>query len=162
MNRRESDREDLLREATALVERAELQVPGFAEPVVVGFRPDGAASFFFGADAVYQFNAARELRRAFVDGLLFKAERGKLVELRRERSEGAVALVRRELDAENKVAFMVAVHHQLARLRAECSAKSLVAVGQVPVEGKVLPRIIEWLAELPRPIMIADIPNVAR
>ena len=28
MSRRESDREDLLREATALVERAELQVPG--------------------------------------------------------------------------------------------------------------------------------------
>ena len=32
----EHDREDLLREATALVERAELQVNGWDAPVVVG------------------------------------------------------------------------------------------------------------------------------
>ena len=74
MARRESDREDLLREATALVERAELTIEGFDEPIVVGFRRDGSASFFFGADPVYQFNTAFELRRAFVVGLLYKAE----------------------------------------------------------------------------------------
>ena len=42
MARRESDREDLLREATALVERAELTIEGFDEPIVVGFRRDGS------------------------------------------------------------------------------------------------------------------------
>ena len=75
---RNPNREDLLREATALVERIEL-VPhrdrqfDASEPIVVGFRADGALSIFFGDDPVYQFNAAGELRRAYCDGLLFKA-----------------------------------------------------------------------------------------
>ena len=47
MARQESNREDLLREATALVERVELHVPAFEEPIVVGFRRDGCASFLF-------------------------------------------------------------------------------------------------------------------
>ena len=48
----EQDREDLLSEATALVQRVELRVEGFAEPVIVGFRRGGEASVFFGADPV--------------------------------------------------------------------------------------------------------------
>src|SRR5262245_23531542 len=97
MARQESAREDILREATALVERVELQVPNAPEHVVVGFRRNGAASVFFGADPVYQFNEAGELRRAYVGGELYKAERGGLVALCRERGEREVALVRREL-----------------------------------------------------------------
>src|SRR5512134_1308657 len=98
MARQESEREDLLREATALVERAELQLPSFAEPIVVGFRSGGAASFFFGSDPVYQFNSTGQLRRAFVAGKLLKAERGRLVALARERTAEEVALVRTGLD----------------------------------------------------------------
>src|SRR5262245_12366974 len=105
MARQESDREDLLREATALVERAELKVAGESEPMTVGFRRDGSLSVFFGGDAVYQFNTAGELRRAFAGGLLYKAERGRLVELRRERSADEVALVRRELPDEESARF---------------------------------------------------------
>src|SRR6186997_1242741 len=100
MARRESEREDLLREATALVERAELTLEGSEEPIVVGFRRDGSASFFFGVDPVYQFNAACELRRAFVGGLLYKAERGRLVSLSRQRTMESVALFRAELTAQ--------------------------------------------------------------
>ena len=73
MARNQSDREDLLREATALVERAELRISGWSEPVVVGFRRGGGASLFFGGKEVYQFNAGGELRRAFVAGRLIKA-----------------------------------------------------------------------------------------
>src|SRR3954468_24098136 len=106
MSRRESDREDLLREATALVERAELNVAGLEESIVIGFRRDGAASFYFGADPVYQFNAVGQLRRGFVAGRLIKAERGRLVALSRERTENEVALVRHELStAEATVAL---------------------------------------------------------
>src|SRR5688572_18570527 len=65
MARQEQDREDILREATALVERVELLIPEFPEPIVAGFRRDGSASFFFGADPVLQFNAQGKLRRAF-------------------------------------------------------------------------------------------------
>src|SRR5687768_8047260 len=109
MSRTESDREDLLREATALVERAELQVAGLGEPIVVGFRRDGAASFFFGADPVYQFNAAGELRRAYVGGLLYKAEQGELVALRRERTPAETALVRHDLSAAESTDLLAAL-----------------------------------------------------
>ena len=160
MSRRESDREDLLREATALAERAELQVTGFAESVIVGFRQDGAASFFFGADPVYQFNAAGELRRAFVGGLLYKAEQGSLVALRRERGDGVVALVRRKLNDEETAAFVVAMQEQFARLRAAFLGEELVVVGEVPVGGGVVTRIGHWLGELPREVTIAHAPNV--
>src|SRR3954447_14030342 len=110
MARHESDREDLLREATALVERVELKVAGFEEPIVVGFRRNGSASFYFGAESVYQFNTARELRRAYIDGVLYKAEQGRLVSLTRERGENAVSMFRVELD-DNEAADI------LARLR---------------------------------------------
>ena len=78
MSRTEQDREDLLREATALIERVELRVSGWSESVVAGFRRGGQASFFFGADLVYQFNAALQLRRGFHNGQLIKAEDGRL------------------------------------------------------------------------------------
>lgn len=58
MAREEADREDLLDEGRALVDRAAFAVAPFAEPVFIGFRWDGAASVFFGPDRVYHFNAA--------------------------------------------------------------------------------------------------------
>jgi hypothetical protein len=109
MSRRESDLEDLLREATALVERAELKIADYDEPIVVGFRRDGSASVFFGPDPVYQFNSAGELRRAYVSGLLYKAERGSLCALRRERNETEVALVRSNLPPDETAALLMAL-----------------------------------------------------
>src|SRR5690348_4164205 len=106
MARQESDREDFLREATALIERVELHVTGFEEPIVVGFRRDGCASFFFGAVAVYQFNSAGELRRGYIEGLLYKAVGGRLIGLQRERTEAAVELQRLELDADQIAALL--------------------------------------------------------
>ena len=48
MARNEQDREDLMREAGALVDRCEIQVEFLTEVVVVGFRRDDSVSFFFG------------------------------------------------------------------------------------------------------------------
>jgi hypothetical protein len=81
MARDEQDREDFLAEATALVERAELRVAGEAESATIGFRRNDAASVFFGGDAAYHFKSSGELRRAFHQGLLYKAERTRLVSL---------------------------------------------------------------------------------
>ena len=67
MARSEHDAEDLIRDATALTERAEFRLPDAAHPVIVGFRPDGCASFFFGLDEVFHFNSQANLRRANVD-----------------------------------------------------------------------------------------------
>ncbi|MEK6236256.1 MAG: hypothetical protein N2C14_16240, partial [Planctomycetales bacterium] len=64
MARREKDREDLIAEATALTERFEAVVEGEKEPVVIGFRPNGCGSVFFGPSPVYHFNSQNLLRRA--------------------------------------------------------------------------------------------------
>lgn len=76
MARQEHDREDLLAEAVALVERIELRVGDWPQSVTAGFRRDGSASFYLTADEVYQFNTARQLRRAFLAGRLIKARHG--------------------------------------------------------------------------------------
>jgi len=159
MARQESDREDLLREATALAERAELQIPGESEPVTVGFRRDGSLSLFFGADPVYQFNTAGELRRAFADSLLYKAERGRLVSLRRERSECEVALVRRELSSDETEAFLTEAGARLLRLGKALQSGQFQLLGQVPADGDVAVRVSNWLNALPAVLAIAFRPN---
>ena len=44
----EANREDLMREATALRRRAEFLVPSETETVVAGYRSDGSLSLYFG------------------------------------------------------------------------------------------------------------------
>ncbi|HUE70212.1 MAG TPA: hypothetical protein VMP01_04920 [Pirellulaceae bacterium] len=160
MARHESDREDILREATALVVRAELSVPGESEPVVVGFRRDGAASIFFGGDPVYQFNTAGELRRAYVGGLLYKAQHGRLVELNRQRSEEAVVLLSRELLPEECDAFLEQARHRIAGLARAVADSTAVVQRQVPAGGNVGVRIRAWLDQMPSQMAVARSPRV--
>src|SRR5688572_18454958 len=100
-HRQERDREDLLAEATALIERIKLSVPGFDEHVVVGFRSTGAGSVFLGQSECYQFNAAGELRRAFVAGRLYNAECRHSTAPETQPSASEVALVQHELTPAN-------------------------------------------------------------
>lgn len=159
MSRRESDREDLLREATALVERVELRVAGLTENVVAGFRQDGAASFFFEADPVYQFNAAGELRRAFVGGLLYKTDGGRLVEMRRERTAEAVELHSRQLDPAETATFLDAAEAALDGLKSALAASQFEVVGQVSHDigsPNVAAKVSAWLAVRPGGISLAQ------
>lgn len=157
MAREEEDREDLLREATALVERVELAVAGAAEHVVVGFRRDGQASVFFGADPALHFNSRNELRRAYVQGRLLKAERGRLVSLARQRAEKEVALVRHEFDAAETAALLDDVAARLRQLRGALEGAECSVVGQVPAEGDVVMRVRAWLASIEFPLAIAAV-----
>src|SRR5215212_3746686 len=123
MAREESSRENLLREATALVERIELSPRTtdvsiaasklLDQSIVAGFRRDGALSIFFGEDPVYQFNAAGELRRAYCNGKLLKATRGQLAALERVRTENEVQLVRHELSREEEAVFLKQMEDRL-------------------------------------------------
>jgi hypothetical protein len=164
----ESPREDLLREATALVERVEL-VPGGADAsapsdavldsaIVAGFRANGALSIFFSDDEVYHFNAASELRRAYVDGHLFKASSGELVELTRVRTAEQVELRSRKLSATEQDAFVRRMKSRLAVLTANLAADKLEAHRQVPPEVDVLARLRDWLSRHTM-LAIADRPN---
>jgi hypothetical protein len=158
MAREESDREDLLREATALVRRIEFRVSHEAEPIVFGFRRDGAASVFLGADPVYQFNAVGELRRAYVGGKLFKADRGALAELTRVRTVAETQLVRRDLAAEETEKFLTAM---TARLGPLCKALGgrVEVIGQVPPDGDLLSAVREELVRLLAAPRIASSPR---
>jgi hypothetical protein len=155
----ERDKEDLLRDATALVERIELSVGGFDEHVVVGFRDSGAASFFFGQDPVYHFNSTGELRRAFADGRLYKAEKHWLVSMERRRGEGVVALVGHELSEPEMDAFLMGMSRAFDSLRDSIETGRAAVIGKVPVDHDVLGRTRAWLEKLSRPLQIAARPH---
>ncbi len=148
MARDEQDREDLLLEATALVERIELAVAGEDEPVVVGFRRDGSPSVFFGGDTVYQFNSAGQLRRAFVDGLLYKAEKGRLVSLRRQRTPDETQLLRSDISDEQQQEFLAAMKSRFLEFSQALREGRFEIVGQVPMGADVLQRVREGLSKL--------------
>lgn len=161
MARHEQDREDLLKEATALVERASLRLEGQDEKIVVGFRRDGCASFYFGATRAYQFTTDGELRRAFVGELIFKSEAGKLVALDRRRTEHAVELVRDDLDAAATRAFLDEMQFHLGQLHCAIDADRLTLVGQVPPTAHVVGRIGAWLDRFVGRVTIARSPRVS-
>ena len=158
MARQETDREDLLREATALVERIEWDRKG--QPVVAGFRRTGGLSVYFGGDPVLQFNARGELRRAFIDGRIFKAEAGRLVALTRHRAEGAVSLVRDELSTDRQARQIEAIRDLLSDLIKDMRESRLEVVGRIPAEADVGGRVdIAISAILATPITIAMSPR---
>ena len=159
MSRQESDREDLLREATALVERGEFQLRDEAEPVVAGFRRDGSFSLFFSSEQVVQFNSAGQLRRGYFDGRLLKADKGRLVWLTRERTPEAVYLNSQPLTAEETTATLTRAAQLLDSLSSHLAQGTFTLVGQVPADGRIVPRILAWQAALPRPIQIAPAPH---
>lgn len=159
MPRQEQPREDLLAEAVALVERVELAVPREAAPVTVGFRRDGCASVYFGSDPAYHFNTAGQLRRAFLDDRLLKAERGRLVALRRERKPGEVTLLRHELSAPEQSAVLVALEARLAGLAHALQAGQASPLRQIPAGGDATGRFLRWFAGLPRPVDVAAAPH---
>jgi hypothetical protein len=163
MARQELEREDLLREATALVERIELSLPHQPETIVAGFRRDGCASFFFGQSPVFQFNSQRELRRAFRDGLLYKTDNGRLVEMRRERTATAVELRSRVLADDESAAVLCEALARLTELREALAAGQAIVVGQVPENANgidVKSRVENWLQQLTGEIAIAKTSRV--
>ena len=119
MARHEAEREDLLAEARALVDRAEYQISGMEQPLVGGFRANGALSLFFGEDPALHWNSQGELRRAYAGGLLYKAEQGRLVTLCRERTAQESALVRHELTDQEQQQFLDNQRARLLALRAQ-------------------------------------------
>jgi hypothetical protein len=165
MARDEHDREDLLREATAYVDRAEFSIPGFASPVFIGFRRNGAASIYFDPDCVYHFNSAGKLRRAYRDGLLFKAEEGQLISMARRRDANETSLMARRQSVDETRAFLEEMKASIARLKAVFAARQAAASGQVtssPTAARgqtAVGRIELWLTEAPHDFAVAQSPH---
>jgi hypothetical protein len=158
MARDAESREDLMRDATALVERVEFGGAGNS-PLIVGFRRDGCASFYFGEDPAYHFNTQGQLRRAFLAGELYTAEQGRLVRLRRERGGGEVALVRHEFSDQEQAAPLSALEQRLSAVRTSLEHGQLSVVRQVPADFDPRARILHWFASLSWPIAVATAPH---
>ncbi len=105
MARNESDREDLIREAVALTNRAEFQLNGVEGVITAGYRSNEALSLFFDQDPVYQFDPEGRLRRAFVDGYLFRSQHTGLARLERQRTNTETILLRYDLTTDELEAF---------------------------------------------------------
>jgi hypothetical protein len=140
------DREDLLHEATALVPRAMLGMTIQGQPceVFVGFRDD-ALSIYFDASPVYHFNATAQLRRAFIDDCLIKADAGRLVGSLRERSPEQVTLVSTPFSADDTDRFAAELASRLSQLRENLEQGTFEVAGQVPPAGDAVSRLVAWL-----------------
>lgn len=169
MARQESSREDLLGEATALVERIEL-VPHASTkqmlksivpltPIVAGFRKSGSLSLFFGEDPVYQFNAQGELRRAYRRGLLYKAVRGRLASLQRKRSDEKTELVSHDLTIAEQTHLVDDMIIHLSDFAKLLNSSEFEVNGQVPADADILGRLRKWLIAH-NGLPIAKRPNV--
>jgi hypothetical protein len=141
MARNEADREDLMREAVALTERVELCVPGFEELITIGFRSNRAMSIFVGQDPVYQFDPSGRLRRAFVDGFLFRSQHSGLARLERVRNESEVQLLRYDLSPSECSASQKAMKETLHRILLQLQEKAVRVERSVPETVDLLPVI---------------------
>jgi hypothetical protein len=159
MAREEHPREDLLAEAKTLVERVSLELNGSAAPVFVGFRRDHGASFYFGSEPVYQFTSNGSLRRAFVDDLLYKADRGRLVALTRRRTPEEVQLISHTLDGAAAKSLLDEMQSRLDGLHHALAKNHFRILGQVPAEADLVRRIRCWLDEFVGRIEIAPAPR---
>ncbi len=160
MAKHEQDREDLIREATRLVPRAQWHVGNEADPIVLGIRLPEALSIFFGADPVFHFTSDGALRRGYAGGLLWKAEHGRLVRMERRRTAQAVELVSRFVDLDEQKRIIEQWSARIERLRlalAEGSAEFEQGVGQQASDSQFW---LTTLAKLGTTVRVADRPRV--
>ena len=162
MARDAHDREDLLRDAKGLSPRVELTVEPAAGPSITlfaGFRV-AAASLYFGQDEVYHFNDRGELRRAYLADELLKADAGRLVAMRRERSDAEVALVCRPMASTEQQLLLAELAGRLAALGATLAAGDYRTVGQEPADGDAVEQLRGWLRDRQVPLVVANSPHV--
>jgi len=162
MAREEQDREDILKEATALVDRGEMRFSWLDETFVFGFRRDDSLSLFFGPDEVYQFNTRHELRRGYLNGRLVKADRGHLVYLRRLRTDHETQLLREVAPSAEQDHYLRTLGDRLDQLQHALVHHEGEMIGQV-TQGTESPRdrLVAWLAARPSRLRLAESPRVS-
>ncbi|QGQ25438.1 hypothetical protein F1728_23330 [Gimesia benthica] len=118
----EQDREDLMREAIALFPRAEFQVPRESEPVFWGQKRSGQFSFYLGGDPVYQFDEEGHLRRAYLDGHLYRTQGNTLARLTKVRTADSSTLERYDLTQAELEDVLDRMADRFTRLQTELEA----------------------------------------
>lgn len=150
MARTESDKEDLIQEATALVERAEFcrdapSPDSCWQMVTVGYRKNGDVSLYFDQDPLYQFNSNGRLRRAWEGGFLYRSETDTLAKLDRQRDDAKTTLHRSDLTSTELAEFRQRMTRLLTDLHVVLSNDSWVCPRQVSVRGDIKERTVTML-----------------
>jgi hypothetical protein len=140
--------EDLLRDATALVERAKIELPEIEILLVFGFRKNGALSLFFGEEIAYHFNCKNELRRAFLYGNRYKTEQRKLMRISRIPHTSNVYLKSTVLQPEETKKLLADLNERLNAVEMCLSAKHFRIVKQVSRDGGIIARFQKYIPEL--------------
>jgi len=166
--KQEVDREDILREATALVNRVELEVSGRAvgDHIVFGFRECGSLAVYFGGEPVYQFNANQALRRAYHQGCLLKAVDCLLVSMRRERQDDKLQLLSTSWDEEKTREFIGQVRRDMMQLAeaitaGEAQVKGFVAAEQQTTAEMLTAQFCNWCNDYLPDLQVARVPGVS-
>lgn len=138
MARTESDREDLMAEAVAMTRRIEVTIPGEQTLIVTGFRANGWLSIYLGPDRMYQFDEQGRLRRAFVNGLLYRTQGATLAQLHRQRTDTETILLRRDLSDAELAEFRLTMLDHLTAFHERLTKQEVVIVRRIPAEDDPL------------------------
>ena len=117
MSREEADREDLMEEAVQLIHRLQIVIADRPDPVIAGRRATGAWSFYFGAEPVYQFDVEGRLRRAYIDGHLYRSQGTTVARLARSRTATETTLQRHDLTPDELQEMQTRCRNDLTELR---------------------------------------------
>ena len=152
--RQESDKEDLIRDATALVERAEFTCDGSRTHVTIGFFRDGRCTVYFEQDRFYQFDSEGRVRRAYENGFLYRSQSSTLARMDRHRptnTEGEtekVVLQRSDLTSAELIEFrerMLVLIRSLCdsiRLRQYSIQRAVTPDGDIPAQTLALLELV--------------------
>ncbi|MFK7820517.1 MAG: hypothetical protein AB8G99_17485 [Planctomycetaceae bacterium] len=143
--RHESDREDIMREATAMRRRASWTVEGLPGPIVAGFRSNDFFSIFFDQNPVYQFNSTGQLRRAYRDGLLYRTQGTTLARLNRVRTPDRTELQRTDLTPEELNEFLSEMRRWLNDFQSALENKDAKLQEQIPKASDIVPSVLAAL-----------------
>lgn len=116
MARIEEDRDDLYAELVTANPRWELELEGSPTPLITGIRPNGVWSVYFHADRCYHFDANGGLRRAYVEGALYRSEGNTLARLIRQRTDEETTLLRHDLSSAELDDFLAIMRGHLTDL----------------------------------------------
>ena len=161
-----ADREDLVREGTAMPIRGRLWIE--QNEIVIGFRRDDACSLYWNQDPVFQFDANQQLRRVFYQSTRYKSRDRRLVRLTQLPADEAerasrLRLIEEIISAEKQTEILQRLTDALQQIQQAFSETTpkpspdiLHSVG-LPVPD-FRTRVLQWINRLPDPIRIADQP----
>ena len=141
MAQNESDREDLMREAVSLIKRIECRQDSRPDPVVLGLNALGWLFVYPAGELMYRFDEQGRLRRAFVEGILYRSAGTALSMLQRQRTYEQTGvnnvmktvLLRRDLTPAELSLFRLRMSYELAVVRAAVEPDRVLR--QHPADG---------------------------